>query len=300
MEWHDNPQFIEDLMRFLDNVLQDFIDKAPDSMGRAKYAAMRERSVGLGVMGFHSFLQALDIPFESAMAKAWNLRIFKHIRAGADAASRKLAEERGPCPDAADFGVMERFSHKLAIAPTASISIIAGNSSPGIEPIAANVFLQKTLSGSFSVRNRHLQKLLAAKGRDDDETWSNITVTKGSVQHLDFLTDDEKAVFKTAFELDQRWIIEHAADRTPYVCQSQSVNVFVPANVHKRDLHQIHYQAWKRGVKSLYYCRSLSIQRADTVSEKVVKAGNMNADTSNASANAEQERIDYETCLACQ
>ena len=289
-------------MRFLDNVLQDFIDRAPDSMGRAKYAAMRERSVGLGVMGFHSFLQALNIPFESAMAKAWNLRIFKHIRAGADAASRKLAQERVPCPDAADYGVMERFSNKIAIAPTASISIIAGNSSPGIEPIAANVFLQKTLSGSFSVRNRHLQKLLAAKGRDDDETWSNITVTKGSVQHLDFLTDDEKAVFKTAFELDQRWIVEHAADRTPYICQSQSVNVFLPANVHKRDLHQIHYQAWKRGVKSLYYCRSLSIQRADTVSEKVARVNDINiaADIPAPLAAVPVSSTNYEECLACQ
>lgn len=302
LEWHDNPQFIEDLMRFLDNVLQDFIDRAPDSMGRAKYAAMRERSVGLGVMGFHSFLQALNIPFESAMAKAWNLRIFKHIRVGADAASRKLAEERGPCPDAADYGVMERFSNKIAIAPTASISIIAGNSSPGIEPIAANVFLQKTLSGSFSVRNRHLQQLLAAKGRDDDETWSNITVTKGSVQHLDFFTDDEKAVFKTAFELDQRWVIEHAADRTPYICQSQSVNVFLPANVHKRDLHQIHYQAWKRGVKSLYYCRSLSIQRADTVSEKVARVNDINivADIPAPLAAVPVSSTNYEECLACQ
>ena len=305
LEWHDNPQFIEDVMRFLDNVLQDFIDSAPDSMARAKYAAMRERSVGLGVMGFHSLLQSLNIPFESAMAKAWNIRIFRHIRAGADAASRKLAEERGPCPDAAEYGVMERFSHKMAIAPTASISIIAGNSSPGIEPIAANVFLQKTLSGSFSVRNRHLQQLLAAKGRDDEETWSNITVSKGSVQHLDFLTDDEKAVFKTAFELDQRWVIEHAADRTPYICQSQSINVFLPANVHKRDLHQIHFQAWKKGVKSLYYCRSLSIQRADTVSEKVQRhehgdAANRTAPAPAPLVAAAASTTNYEECLACQ
>ncbi|WP_287991494.1 ribonucleoside-diphosphate reductase subunit alpha [Acidiphilium sp.] len=305
LEWHDNPQFIEDVMRFLDNVLQDFIDSAPDSMARAKYAAMRERSVGLGVMGFHSLLQSLNIPFESAMAKAWNIRIFRHIRAGTDAASRKLAEERGPCPDAAEYGVMERFSHKMAIAPTASISIIAGNSSPGIEPIAANVFLQKTLSGSFSVRNRHLQQLLAAKGRDDEETWSNITVSKGSVQHLDFLTDDEKAVFKTAFELDQRWVIEHAADRTPYICQSQSINVFLPANVHKRDLHQIHFQAWKKGVKSLYYCRSLSIQRADTVSEKVQRhehgdAANRTAPAPAPLVAAAASTTNYEECLACQ
>ncbi len=198
-------------------------------------------------MGFHSFLQSQNVPWESVIAKVWNKRMFKHIREQADLASRVLAEERGPCPDAAEYGIMERFSHKMSIAPTASISIIAGNSSPGIEPIAANVFLQKTLSGSFSVRNRHLQKLLAAKGMDTDEIWSSITTTKGSVQHLDFLTEQEKAVYKTAFELDQRWIIEHAADRAPFICQSQSVNVFLPANVHKRDLHQIHFMAWKRG-----------------------------------------------------
>ncbi len=293
-DWKDHPLFIEDVMRFLDNVLQDFIDRAPEEMARAKYAAMRERSVGLGVMGFHSFLQALNVPFESVIAKVWNTRIFKDIRAQADQASRLLAEERGPCPDAEEYGVMERFSNKMAIAPTASISIIAGNASPGIEPIAANVFLQKTLSGSFVVRNRHLQVLLAAKGRDTNEIWSSITLTKGSVQHLDFLTEQEKAVYKTAFELDQRWVVEHAADRTPYICQSQSVNIFLPANVHKRDLHQIHMLAWKRGVKSLYYCRSLSIQRADNVSEKVVRPAEM------ATAAAAAPATSYEECLACQ
>ncbi len=270
-EWQNHPTFIEDLMRFLDNVLQDFIDRAPPGMEKARYSAMRERSVGLGVMGFHSFLQSQNVPFESVVAKVWNKRMFRHIRAQADAASQLLAEQRGACPDAKEWGIMERFSHKMSIAPTASISIIAGNSSPGIEPIAANVFLQKTLSGSFAVRNRHLQQLLAEKGMDVEEVWSSITTSSGSVQHLDFLSEQEKAVFKTAFELDQRWIIEHAADRTPFICQSQSVNLFLPANVHKRDLHQIHLMAWKRGVKSLYYCRSLSIQRADTVSEKPVR-----------------------------
>ena len=313
-EFKDHPLFIEDIMRFLDNVLQDFIDHAPDGMERARYSAMRERSVGLGVMGFHSFLQSQNVPFESVIAKVWNLKMFKHIRAQADSSSRVLAEERGPCPDAADFGVMERFSHKMAIAPTASISIIAGNSSPGIEPIAANVFLQKTLSGSFTVRNRHLQKLLEAKGHDTDEVWSSITTTKGSVQHLDFLSDQEKAVYKTAFELDQRWVIEHAADRTPYICQSQSVNVFLPADVHKRDLHQIHVLAWKRGVKSLYYCRSLSIQRADAVSEKAIRPGDIllkdvlpatEADPHHAAlplieAANRAKPIDYEECLSCQ
>jgi ribonucleoside-diphosphate reductase alpha chain len=229
------------------------------------------------------------------IAKVWNKRMFAHIRGQADQASRLLAEERGACPDAEEYGVMERFSNKMAIAPTASISIIAGNASPGIEPIAANVFLQKTLSGSFTVRNRHLQVLLAAKGMDTDEVWSSITLTKGSVQHLPFLTEQEKAVFKTAFELDQRWVVEHAADRTPFICQSQSVNLFLPADVHKRDLHQIHMLAWKRGVKSLYYCRSLSIQRADNVSEKVVRP------TAMATAEAVLPLVtNYEECLACQ
>ena len=306
MEWKDHPLFIEDVMRFLDNVLEDFIQRAPEEMERAKYAAMRERSVGLGIMGFHSFLQAQNVPFESVIAKVWNKRMFAHIRAQADAASRMLADERGACPDAAEYGVNERFSHKIAIAPTASISIIAGNSSPGIEPIAANVFLQKTLSGSFTVRNRHLQKLLAAKGMDTDEIWSSITLNKGSVQHLDFLTEQEKSVYKTAFELDQRWVVEHAADRTPYICQSQSVNLFLPANVHKRDLHQIHFMAWKKGVKSLYYCRSMSMQRADNVSEKAVRPAEL---TTAPPANDQAvlplvaksaTTTDYEECLACQ
>lgn len=299
-EWKDNPQFIEDVMLFLDNVLQDFIDRAPEDMHRAKYAAMRERSVGLGVMGFHTFLQSRNVPFESVIAKVWNRKIFKHIREQADAASHKLAELRGPCPDAEEYGVMERFSNKMAIAPTASISIIAGNASPGIEPIAANVFLQKTLSGSFTVRNRHLQKLLEEKGQDTPEVWSSITTSKGSVQHLDFLTQQEKDVFKTAFELDQRWIVEHAADRQPFICQAQSVNLFLPADVHKRDLHQIHYMAWKKGLKSLYYCRSLSIQRADTVSNVLAKNDVMNVDSSQASSGSASSGNDYEECLACQ
>lgn len=299
-QWKDNPQFIEDVMLFLDNVLQDFIDRAPEDMHRAKYAAMRERSVGLGVMGFHSFLQSRNVPFESVIAKVWNRKIFKHIREQADAASRKLAELRGPCPDAEEYGIMERFSNKMAIAPTASISIIAGNASPGIEPIAANVFLQKTLSGSFTVRNRHLQKLLEEKGQDTPEVWSSITTSKGSVQHLDFLTQQEKDVFKTAFELDQRWVVEHAADRQPFICQAQSVNLFLPADVHKRDLHQIHYMAWKKGLKSLYYCRSLSIQRADTVSNVLSKNDVMNVDSSQASSGSASSGNDYEECLACQ
>ena len=304
LEWKDHPLLIEDIMRFLDNVLQDFIDRAPQEMERAKYAAMRERSVGLGVMGFHSFLQSQNVPFEGVVAKVWNKRMFKHIRAQADQASRMLAEERGACPDAEEYGVMERFSNKMAIAPTASISIIAGSTSPGIEPIAANVFLQKTLSGSFTVRNRHLQVLLAEKGQDTDLVWSSITTNKGSVQHLDFLTEQEKAVYRTAFELDQRWVIDHAADRTPYICQSQSVNLFLAADVHKKDLHQIHHMAWKRGVKSLYYCRSLSIQRADNVSEKAVRPSEMETaapnDLGRMSLEGAAKPNNYEECLSCQ
>jgi ribonucleoside-diphosphate reductase alpha chain len=313
-EWEKHPLFIEDVMRFLDNVLQDFINRAEPSMARARYSAMRERSVGLGVMGFHGFLQSQNVPFESVIAKVWNRRMFQHIRAQADAASRVLAEERGPCPDAEEYGIMERFSNKLAIAPTASISIIAGNSSPGIEPIAANVFLQKTLSGSFTVRNRYLHRVLAKHGRDDEDTWAHITRNKGSVQALDFLTEQERAVFKTAFELDQRWVVEHAADRAPFICQSQSVNLFLPANVHKRDLHQIHLLAWKRGVKSLYYCRSLSIQRADNVGEKAEQISVATAppvaivpkrDPEEGMlplfvAKATAKPIDYDECLACQ
>jgi ribonucleoside-diphosphate reductase alpha chain len=276
-------------------------------MARARYSAMRERSVGLGVMGYHSFLQALNVPFESVVAKVWNMRMFKHVRAQADTASRLLAEERGPCPDAAEYGFMERFSNKMAIAPTASISIICGGASPGIEPIAANVYNHKTLSGSFIVRNPFLKKVLAKHGRDDEDTWNTVTVNKGSVQHLDFLTEQEKATFKTAFELDQRWVVEHAADRTPYICQSQSVNIFLPANVHKRDLHQIHMTAWKKGVKSLYYCRSLSIQRADAISEKVAPQAALGV----AAPTNDQAQLplvaavpaatnNYEECLACQ
>lgn len=303
-EWSGDPRFIEDVMRFLDNVLQAFIDTAPDTMARAKYSAMRERSVGLGVMGFHSFLQSQNVPFESVMAKVWNKKMFRHIREKADEASRKLAAERGPCPDAAEYGIQERFSHKLAIAPTASISIICGGASPGIEPIAANVYNHKTLSGSHVVRNPYLKRVLAAHGRDDEDTWNSITVNKGSVQHLPFLSEQEKAVFKTAFEIDQRWVIEHAADRAPYICQAQSVNIFLPADVHKRDLHQIHMMAWKRGVKSLYYCRSLSIQRADAISEKVVAEPAPRAAPQAEGAPlplaATSRRTDYEECLACQ
>lgn len=298
-EWQDHPTFIEDVMRFLDNVLSDFIAKAPDSMKRAKYAAMRERSVGLGVMGFHSFLQSKMIPMESVMAKVWNRKMFQHIKRQADDASVKLAHELGPCPDAADYGVMERFSNKMAIAPTASISIICGGASPGIEPNAANAYTHKTLSGSFAVKNPYLEKILAEKGLNTDDVWSSIFTNEGSVQHLDFLNADEKDVFKTAFEIDQRWLIEHAADRTPFVCQAQSLNVFLPANVHKRDLHQVHWEAWAKGVKSLYYCRSKSIQRAESAASWQ-RAKDLKAANEQLELGAAAEPKKYEECLACQ
>jgi len=295
-EWQDHPTMIEDCMRFLDNVLTDFIEKAPDSMKRAKYAAMRERSVGLGVMGFHSFLQSKMIPMEGVMAKVWNRRMFQHIKRQVDDASIKLAHERGPCPDAADYGVMERFSNKMAIAPTASISIICGGASPGIEPIAANAYTHKTLSGSFAVKNPHFVKILEKYGKNDEDIWSSIFTNEGSVQHLDFLTQEEKDVFKTAFEIDQRWLIEHAADRTPFVCQAQSLNVFLPANVHKADLHRIHWEAWKKGVKSLYYCRSKSIQRAES-NASWVRARESKGREPELSDQTEKK---YDECLACQ
>ena len=290
MEWREHPTFIEDVLRFLDNVLQDFIDRAPPAMEPARYAAMRERSVGLGVMGFHSFLQSQNVPFESALAKSWNMRLFKHVRREADKASRVLAEERGPCPDAGDKGVMERFSHKLAIAPTASISIICGGTSAGIEPIPANIYTHKTLSGSFAVKNPYLERVLEAKGTNTDEIWSSILENEGSVAHLDGLSADEKDVFKTAFELDQRWIVELAADRTPEICQSQSLNVFLPGDVDKRDLHMLQYSAWERGVKSLYYLRSKSVQRASFAGSETLEAVER----------MEHPKTDYEECLACQ
>jgi ribonucleoside-diphosphate reductase alpha chain len=309
-EWKSDDRFIEDVMRLLDNILQSFIDTAPKEMARAAYSAMRERSVGLGVMGFHSYLQAKNVPFESVMAKVWNKQMFEHIRKGADAASLALGLERGPCPDAAEVGSMERFSNKMAIAPTASISIIGGNSSPGIEPYAANVFVQKTLSGSFTVRNKHLDKLLTEKGMNNDDIWASISSSEGSVQHLDFLDEHEKLTFTTAQEIDQRWVIEHAADRTQYICQAQSVNLFLAPDINKRDLHLLHYSAWKKGMKSLYYCRSTSMQRSDKVSHKVeadspalqleMSLIKKQAAISGAMhANAGQSSK-YDECLACQ
>jgi ribonucleoside-diphosphate reductase alpha chain len=293
-EWNKDKQFIEDVMRFLDNVLSDYIARAPDEMARAKYSAERERSVGLGVMGFHSFLQARGLPFEGAMAKSWNLKMFKHIRTQVDQASMMLGKERGPCPDAADMGVMERFSCKMAIAPTASISIIAGGTSACIEPIPANIYTHKTLSGSFSIKNPYLEKLLATKAKDSDKVWNSILEQGGSVQHLDFLTQEEKDTFKTSFEIDQRWLLELAADRTPFIDQAQSLNLFIPADVDKWDLMMLHFRAWELGIKSLYYLRSKSVQRAGF-------AGGVEADnTPELKEIPLASTTDYDECLACQ
>ena len=297
-QWKDDPQFVEDVMRFLDNVMTDFINRAPDEFAHAKYSAMRERSVGLGVMGLHSFFQQKNIPFGSVMSKVWNKKIFKNIQEKVDAASVSLAEERGSCPDAEEYGIKERFSNKTAIAPTASISIICGGSSPGIEPIAANSFTHKTLSGSFNVRNKYLKKILQKYKKDTDEVWSSITTNQGSVSHLDFLTAEEKDTFKTAFEIDQRWIVELGADRTPHISQAQSINVFVPADIHKKELHDIHFQAWKKGLKSLYYCRSKSIQRAENV-----QSGSSTDVTKNVYSKEQESNNkdnNYEECLSCQ
>ena len=284
-EWKNNDQFIPDLVRMLDNVLEHFIQNAPDQLSRASYSAMRERSIGLGAMGFHAHLQRHNIPFESAMAKGKNLQMFGRIKSEAVRATRELAAERGDCPDGMGSGL--RNSHLLAIAPNASSSIICGNTSPSIEPYRANAFTQKTKSGSSLLKNEYLESILQDLGQDTDEVWKSIITNSGSVQHLDFLDEWTKEVFKTAVEIDQRWIIEMAGDRQEFICQSQSLNIFFPANVSKAELHAIHMMAWKRGVKTLYYLRSEAFKRAETVSDEVLRERIL-------------ESIDDEGCLACE
>ncbi len=266
-EWKKDSMFIPDLIHFLDNVLQHFIDNAPDTLYRAKFSAVNERSLGLGAMGFHSYLQANSIPFESALAKSKNLQMFKHIKQQAIAESKRLAIKKGEAPDMEGTGM--RNAHLLAIAPNASSSIICGTTSPSIKPFRANAYVQKTMSGSFLVKNKHLEKLLESKSMNTENTWKHILANRGSVLELKGLTDYEKDVFKTAIEINQQWVIEHAADRQAFICQSQSVNVFVPADVHIKELHDIHMLAWQRKLKTLYYCRSEAIKRAELVSQKV-------------------------------
>ena len=277
-DWKDSNDFIEDIMRFLDNVLENFIQRTKDLKGfeHARYSAMRERSVGLGVMGFHSFLQSINVPFESVMAKVWNTKLFTYLKEKTDAASKKLAVERGACPDAIACNILERFTHKMAIAPTSSISIICPTDpSACIEPIFANAYTQKTLSGSIPVRNANLEKRLEELGQNTEAVWRSIIENEGSVQHLDCLDEHDKLVYKTFIEIDQRWVIDHAADRADFIDQGQSLNLCVPGDIPKSDLVALHVRAWKtKKIKSLYYMRSLALNRAEKVSTKVERIEN--------------------------
>lgn len=294
-EWKNNKLFLRDVAEMLDNVLQVFIDNAPKSIKRAKYSAMRERSIGIGALGFHAYLQKNNIAWEGAMAKSANMRMFKHIRTSLDKANLELGKERGEAPDAEGSG--KRFCHMIAIAPNASSSIIMGNTSPSIEPYRANAYRQDTLSGSHLNKNKYLNNIIVAeceknKSLDYDDVWSSIIANDGSVQHLSFLDDYTKDVFKTAMELDQRWIIEHATDRQAYVDQAQSLNVFFRPTCNIKYLHAVHFQAWKQGLKTLYYCRSEKIARADRVSKRIEREIIQEIDL--------KQLVEGETCLACE
>ena len=286
-EWSSSETFIPDLIRMLDNVIEYFINNAPDELARARFSASQERSLGLGAMGFHAYLQKRRIPFESALAKSFNLRAFTHIKTEASKATRKLADERGECPDSKWYGGGVRNAHLLAIAPNASSSIVCGNTSPSIEPYRANAFTQKTKTGSALLKNPFLEKLLEEKGENTEEVWKTIITNNGSVQHLECLTDYEKDTFKTAVELDQRWVVEHAADRQEHICQAQSVNMFFPADVSKQELHNVHLMAWTRKLKTLYYLRSEALKRAEVVSDEKLREYIFDFD-------------DEEGCLACE
>jgi ribonucleoside-diphosphate reductase alpha chain len=275
-EWKDNKLFLKDVAEMLDNVLQHFIDNAPDVIQRARYSAALERSIGIGALGFHAYLQRNGIAFEGVMAKVANNKIFKTIREGLDEANQILGRERGEAPDARGTG--QRFSHLMAIAPNASSSIIMGNTSPSVEPYRANAYRQDTLSGSSLTKNKWLNRLIESKLSSESGTistdeyndvWSSIIANDGSVQHLDILNENEKAVFKTSMEIDQRWVIELAADRQVYIDQAQSLNLFFRPDAHIKYIHAIHFMAWKKGLKTLYYCRSEKIGKADKVSKKI-------------------------------
>jgi|TARA_R110001592_G_scaffold88415_1_gene260401 ribonucleoside-diphosphate reductase alpha chain len=266
-EWKNHPAFIPDLIRFLDNVLTYFIENAPNELERAKYSASRERSIGMGAMGFHAYLQKNSIPFEGMVANGVNMQIFNKIKSEAMIETKRMAVERGACPD--DDTCSVRNAHLLAIAPNASSSIICGNTSPSIEPYRANAFTQKTKSGSYLMKNKFLEAVLETYGINDDKTWSSIIANKGSCQHLSMLSEEEREVFKTAVEINQAWIVEHASARQEYICQAQSVNLFFPPDVSKGDLHNVHMLAWAKNMKTLYYLRSEAIGRADNVSNQV-------------------------------
>ena len=294
--WSKNEMFLKDMAEMLDNVLQFFIDNAPDAVSRAKFSAQRERSIGIGALGFHAYLQKKNLPWECAMAKVTNNRIFNHIRTRLDEANRTLGTERGEAPDAKGTG--RRFSHVMAIAPNASSSIIMGNTSPSIEPFRANAYRQDTLSGAFLNKNKYLDNLIKGKiesgetKQDYDEIWSSIIANDGSAQHLRFLNQEEKDVFKTAMEIDQRWLIEHAADRQKFIDQGQSLNIFFRPDVNIMYLHAVHFLAWKKGIKTMYYCRSEKLGKADRVSKRiereVIKELDMTA------------IVNDEECIACE
>lgn len=281
-EWSKEPLFVEDLVRMLDNVLEYFIRNAPEPLAKARYSASMERSIGLGAMGFHSYLQKKGIPFESAIATGANRKMFSKLKMEAERATVRLAQERGACPDAK--GEMRRNMHLLAIAPNASTSILCGGTSASIEPVRANAFTHKTQSGSWLVKNKYLEDVLESHGMNTPEVWRSIILNGGSVQHLEFLDESSRQVFKTALELDQRWIIEHAAHRQEYICQAQSVNLFFAADSEISYVHHVHFRAWKAGLKSLYYLRSEAIKRAESVSVKVSRS----------------EMADENTCLSCE
>jgi len=292
-EWKDHPTFLRDIAEMLDNVLQYFIDNAPTAVERARFSASRERSIGIGALGFHAYLQRNNTPFESALAVGRNRQIFKHIREGLNNANLELGKIRGEAPDAVGTGL--RFSHLMAIAPNASSSIIMGNTSPSIEPYRANAYRQDTLSGSSLNKNKWLDKIIKNIVKNDEEyqsIWSSIIANDGSVQHLDILDDWTKDVFKTSMEIDQRWLVNHAADRQEYIDQAQSLNLFFRPDVNIKYLHAVHFQAWKQGLKTLYYCRSEKIGKADKVSKRiereVIKELDMKA------------LIEGDTCLACE
>jgi ribonucleoside-diphosphate reductase alpha chain len=273
-EWKDDPLFLRDVAEMLDNVLQYFIDNAPDVISRAKYSAARERSIGIGALGYHAYLQRNNIPWESAMAVGRNIKIFKSIREGLDRANKELGLERGEAPDANGTG--NRFSHLMAIAPNASSSILMGNTSPSIEPFRANAYRQDTLSGSSLNKNKYLDKIIQEKCDNDitatldyNEIWSSIIANDGSVQHLEILDEWTKDVFKTSMEIDQRWLVQHAADRQEYIDQAQSLNLFFRPDANVKYIHAVHFQAWKEGLKTLYYCRSEKIGKADKVAKKI-------------------------------
>jgi ribonucleoside-diphosphate reductase alpha chain len=294
-EWKKDPLFLKDVAEMLDNVLQYFIDNAPDGIPRAKYSAMRERSIGIGALGFHAYLQKNNLAFEGVLAKSANIRMFKHIKEGLDRANLELGTERGEAPDASGTG--RRFSHVMAIAPNASSSIIMGNTSPSIEPYRANAYRQDTLSGSHLNKNRFLDSIIKKESENQpegwyDDTWRSIIANDGSVQHLDWMDENTKYVFKTAIEIDQRWVIEHAADRQEYIDQAQSLNLFFRPDANIKYIHAIHFLAWKKNLKTLYYCRSEKIGKADKVSKRVEREVIKELDMT--------EIVQGNDCIACE